>query len=395
MANRPQHLSRRDKTVNWVAGGVVVAALFGAAVAVPWLAKHYSSSDSCERPSDTVDTSSVVQRRAEARAEVQRQRTAVDRRRDALAEASTPAARARLTAEVESRVQRLQQARAAAARSARVATVVGDEAVTVFPLGTQIDAGTHVVPFGLERAVPGAGSAEGPVPLQLGIGPFTRVEDSRELGTGSDEPVVAWATLNPGGRDGQVVFCIDPDVRQSLAPGTYSGKFIINDARLAPTDVAVTISLSYTRLELVMFVGLLVCVLSSFYVYFLRRPTEDKRPTATDDDSVDIPVFRKGFDFFAGYWWWATGSIGVLTIVAGMLAAATALSAQYLNADVWRGDSQSWLTFCGALATAFVAGGTAGRLAGQTYLRGGKGDKGGDKGGDKDDKAPPPATPPD
>jgi len=45
-----------------------------------------------------------------------------------------------------------------------------------------------------------------------------------------------------------------------------------------------------------------------------------------------------------------------------------ALSAQYLDSETWDGSNfKDWLTLGGALATAFVAGGTAGRLAQNVY----------------------------
>ena len=115
--------------------------------------------------------------------------------------------------------------------------------------------------------------------------------------------------------------------------------------------------------------ALAVCALASLYVYFLRRPAAGRKKTP-DEPTDDTPVLRWGFDFVFGYWKFVTGSLGILTIAAGFTAATAALSAQYLDSETWDGSNfKDWLTLGGALATAFVAGGTAGRLAQNVYAR--------------------------
>jgi hypothetical protein len=49
--------------------------------------------------------------------------------------------------------------------------------------------------------------------------------------------------------------------------------------------------------------------------------------------------------------------------VVGLAASVTAFSTTYLGSDTWSGSFGDWFTYCGAIATAFVAGGTAGKLA--------------------------------
>jgi hypothetical protein len=93
-------------------------------------------------------------------------------------------------------------------------------------------------------------------------------------------------------------------------------------------------------------------------------------------------VLRESFGFFTGYWLWVTDIFGVLTVAAGLIAAAGAFNAAYLKNDAWSGDWTAWAGLWAAVAAAFIAGGTTGRLAQNIY-----GTKEGE--GDADKKAAP------
>lgn len=54
---------------------------------------------------------------------------------------------------------------------------------------------------------------------------------------------------------------------------------------------------------------------------------------------------------------------GAITVVVGLLAAVIAFSTAYLGSDKRAGTLGDWFALCGAIATAFVAGGAAGKLA--------------------------------
>jgi NADH:ubiquinone oxidoreductase subunit 6 (subunit J) len=59
--------------------------------------------------------------------------------------------------------------------------------------------------------------------------------------------------------------------------------------------------------------------------------------------------------------------VGVLTIALGLVAAALAFAAQYLDADAWGRDYIDLFVFVGAVSTAFVAGASIGRLVQNRY----------------------------
>ena len=241
---------------------------------------------------------------------------------------------------------------------------VAQDTATDFALGTSADTGDRVLSFVLDKPLRHGSPSMSDVAVRAA--PFARVDDGLSLwpaseheqnGTGTG--INAWAQTDPGGRTGQVMFCIPPEMRVDMSPGSYAGTIVFADPRLARAEpIPVTISLSYTHREHVILVGLGVCLLTSFYVFFLRQK---------DPDEEDNTVLRTRFRFFHGYWQFATGAIGLLTIAAGLAAAITAFSKQYEAAEVWSGGFGDWLTFAAAVGTAFLAGGTAGKLAGTVY----------------------------
>lgn len=236
-------------------------------------------------------------------------------------------------------------------RQGPVTPTVSEGAQTTFKLGRDPSPGVRSIDFSLERRL-----LSGPRAVRVTLGRFRPEEDGRELRRSSLE---AWARLTLDRSVGTIFVCVSG----RTMPGTFSGAVAFADPRLTRVVVPVSLSRSYPNVEQVALVGLVVCFLASMYVFFLRLPKEQL------DKSEGSTALRWPFAFMKGYWMFATDMLGVITIVAGGAAAAAAFTAQYLNADAWTPDVDSWLTFCGAVGTAFVAGGTAGKLAQKSYER--------------------------
>lgn len=120
-----------------------------------------------------------------------------------------------------------------------------------------------------------------------------------------------------------------------------------------------TVSASYPKRQNVFLGWALVCLLTSFYVFFLRdgTPHDNQKPPSD-------AVLRWDLGFLRRYWTYMTGILGILTMVAGLTAASAVFVSRYLNGTAWSRSNPEMLAFVGAVAAAFVAGGTAGRLAG-------------------------------
>ncbi len=231
---------------------------------------------------------------------------------------------------------------------------VAEGATTSFDLGLDVNSGVRTIPFVLTTPLWGRDR------LQVSPGTFAPAkQDGRPLGPTA---VKVWAVLDRSGNTGTAYLCISPGARERAPWGTFSGNLMFEDSRLEPTTVPITVTASYPRIHIVAVVGLAVCLLASLYVFFLRDGTDRDRVVAGGDAALRWP-----FGFVARYWRYTTEMVGVLTVASGLIAATAAFTAQYLNADVWSADVSEWLTFCGAIATSFVAGGTAGRLAGNRY----------------------------
>lgn len=234
-------------------------------------------------------------------------------------------------------------------RQGAVTPTVSEGAQTTFKLGRDPAPGVRSIDFSLERRV-----LSGPRAVRLTVGRFRPEESGRELSRSSVE---AWARLTPDRSVGTIYVCVN----NRIIPGTFSGAVAFADPRLARVVVPVSLTRSYPNVEKVAIVGLAVCLLASMYVFFLRLPKK------LLDDSDGRTALRWPFTFIKGYWEFATDMLGIITIVAGGAAAVAAFTAQYLNAEAWTPDVGSWLTYCGAVGTAFVAGGTAGKLAQKSY----------------------------
>jgi hypothetical protein len=255
---------------------------------------------------------------------------------------------------------------------------------TAFKLGHDVNAGPRSIKFTLNRPVPG------PRYIQVSVQPFASTTTGAEFARAD---LTAWARLDPGRRSGMISFCVDPDARQETrAAGEFAGGLLLGSRRVEAFEVPVTFSASYPRQVLVAIVGLGVCIFSSLYVYILRRPQLSKlivygrddfeggEPTSSDRENASR-VLRMRFGFWGGYVRFVSGASGVVTVAAGLLGAVTAFKLQYLSADAWSATAGEWLTFSGAVATAFIAAGTAGRLAQNKY--------------EDPDENPPQANPPD
>ena len=130
-------------------------------------------------------------------------------------------------------------------------------------------------------------------------------------------------------------------------------------------------SISTTETTRVYFVFVSLCLLASMYVYLLRRPQIEEAKGAAIDKNPDNPaVFRHGFEFFVGYWRFATGALGSLSIVAGFIGAFTAfVTTCSFSQPVWSGTVGEWSAMVGAVATAFIAAATTGKLAQNTFWK--------------------------
>jgi hypothetical protein len=244
-----------------------------------------------------------------------------------------------------------------------------DQVSTTFELGRDVNSGPHSLKFTTDKPVPG------PRLLLVTAGPFTKVSGGRELGS---RQVASWATLDRDRTHGTMYFCVRPQARLSTSSsGQYTGALTLEQGRVQRLDVPVTLDAPYPRWDLVFLVGLGVCVLCSAYTFFLRRPSltagtagapSDAEKDKTDDKAAAAAeratsVFRYPFGFLKDWLLFYTGILGVLTLVAGLVAASTAFVAQYISSETWDASTSTWITFVGALATAFIAGATAGKLA--------------------------------
>lgn len=235
----------------------------------------------------------------------------------------------------------------------RSAITLTDEA-PVFDVGHDVNAGPLTIPFSLDKRV------AGPRKLRL-ASPILRPTDQGIDELGRDE-IRSWASLDNSRRSGSITLCFPPAKRIDGPSGAFAGNLLVTDTRLQRAEIPVTINLAYPKRDRVVFVGLAVCLLASMYVFFLRRPDLDDEFAATGDR-----MLRMNFSFFLGYWRFATSVLGVITIAAGLLGAAGAFSVQYLTSDNWAGEWTDWFAYVGAIGTAFIAGGTAGRLAQNVY----------------------------
>ncbi len=324
---------------------------------------HYFDQDttknSCVPPGSTA-SSSTQKARAAAAVTLRRAEDRVQAARLSLARA---AGSAQTVAARQALIRARDDAKAARARVAtltRVGVKVPSSAPTHFDLGDALDGGQRSIEVNLDRPIRGGR------PLAVAPTRFVSDDEGRDLVSGD---ITAWSYPGPGSTTATVVFCIQPNIRKDLPSGTFSGGLTLSDPRVKTTEIPISFSLKYTNREAVYVFALAVCALASLYVYFLRRPQLGRKKTP-DEPTDDTPVLRWGFDFVFGYWKFVTGSLGILTIAAGFTAATAALSAQYLDSETWDGSNfKDWLTLGGALATAFVAGGTAGRLAQNVYAR--------------------------
>jgi hypothetical protein len=246
---------------------------------------------------------------------------------------------------------------------------IEEDAVTSFKLGREVNTGTRSVNFTTAAAVPG------PTLLRVHVTSFAQAGTGRELGRGN---IKAWAELDADRQHGTIYFCFVPEARTKAPSGEFNGSLVLASGRVERLEVPVTLTLSYTNTVLVIIVGLLIALVSSWYVYFLRRPELSAgillgRPAAEEEaqQRADAEWYSRALrwsgGFWHGYWRWVTSATGAITVVAGMVGVVTAFSAQYLASDSWDNTYRDWFAFIGAVATAFVAAGTAGKLAGYDY----------------------------
>jgi hypothetical protein len=333
---------------------VVIVALVGGLLLVASLVSEDPDESDCQPPKAAATAAKTEARPGAARQRLKEARTEAKANPSARTRKEVRAARAELRSAVK-QVKRWQ----------RGAVVTISEATpTTFQLGHDINAGPRSIRFTLSRRV------LGPEYLPVQVHPFASSTTS-EL---DEDDIKAWARLDPTRRAGVLTFCLLPEVRtQGGGAGVFSGDLALVSRRTDYAEVPVTFSAPYPRTSLVALVGITVCLLCSVYVFILRLPS---LPDLTlygkaDPDDLDkersTRLLRTGFGFVLGYWRWTAGYAGVITFVAGLIGAVTAFKLQYLSSDSWSGTLGEWLTYCGAVATAFIAAGTAGRLAQNKY----------------------------
>jgi hypothetical protein len=152
------------------------------------------------------------------------------------------------------------------------------------------------------------------------------------------------------GDEVQVDVCFDR-AAVSVDPGSYVGTVTIDDPTVATTSIGMTLTFSFPYWSRVFALSLVVAFAASVYVFGLRK-------SLFTADAVLLQRRTIG-DYLA----WAGSGNGLLTIVVGGAAAFTAYSAIYLQAEDWGKDPAQILSLIGAIASGFVAAGTAGRLA--------------------------------
>jgi hypothetical protein len=330
-----------------------------------WMTSRSNSNDQCRPPS--------ADRLAAQRAVVA---DAIDSRRAAVVDArhQVGAARRQLppgaatSPKFERATKRLDRAIARLGRWQAQEATVDPQARTTFKLGNDPDPGTHSVKFNTIARIPG------PRLVSIDVAQFSPAESGREF---SEDTLTAWAKMDKDRKNGVVYLCMEAGERESAPSGTYSGTITLADNRVQRLDVPVSMSMAWPKPFYVLGIGGIVCFIASWYVYFLRRPDLPDAIKFGPDAGVITQAkkeeadrtLRYGFQFWLGYWRFVTTAVGGLTIAAGTVGAATAFAAQYLSSADWSPGLGAWATFAGAVGSAFVAGATTGRLAGNTYWK--------------------------
>lgn len=371
---RAQQLDRRTRLR--VSVNLLALVTVGLAVVVGvHAAKDDPDPGSCSPPDGIEDAAKAARERRASERDVLGRRldtleNALDRAR-ARDRGNGTAATAQRVGELSDRVSRTEE-RLAVWEPATV--TVAEATLTTFDLGNDRNPGVRSIPFTLDKRTPG--------PALVAVTPtsFASATTRQEI---APEDLRTWAVLDPDGLSGTLYLCVSTHSRPDLPSGQLTGSLVADDVRLARFAPAVTLSLAYPDVARVMLVGLAIAFAASWYVFFLRRdqlddvvllgkahtppkPAGGRRPPTAEEvrqREVATRVLRWPFGFWWGYWRWATSASGVITIVAGMAAAVTAFSTAYLNSETWTGSFGDWFAYTGAVATAFVAGGTAGKLA--------------------------------
>jgi hypothetical protein len=287
------------------------------------------------------------------------------RRRDALIDlrkkATSSARRKALSAKIRTSKAEVRKARAAklkleAEPPSVVASLQAVEGGGGFDLGRTLDSGRRSAAVTFDRPVTVGDSL-----LATSPGPFGREGDGRLVRA----DLVTWGWAVPDAKAGWVAFCIPPEERDQLAPGTYTGQIHLADSRLEPLVVPISFSISYPHPGRVILVGLALCALATVYTYSLRR--RDIEKAANIAAMQNLALLWPPFTFWRGYFRWITELPGVLTVASGLAAASVAFAAQYLDSTGWGGSPRDWMTFAGAITTAFIAGSSTGKFVQEAY----------------------------
>ncbi len=260
--------------------------------------------------------------------------------------AARQAARARLQASSRVRVQ-AERALASRRNQPPVEVVLGP--AQAFDLGSSTDAGPRIVPLEFRSPLPGG------VLMDASAGTFVREDDGTVL---QPEGLEVWAKTEPAGVSGWIAFCLKREFREGASPGRYTGAVYLHDPRANTLAAPVTFTLAYRHTWLVATLAFGVCLVTSVYIFLLRQPDE----AAAIKDKV----------FYRGFLMWLLDRVGLLTLASGFLAAFVAFNTQFLRSPTWGASHEDWWTLIGAVATAFVAGATAGRLAKNAYGQAGQ-----------------------
>ena len=209
--------------------------------------------------------------------------------------------------------------------------VIPDVFVNEFEFGRGATAGPRSVLVNLDVAL------DPDSPLLVQKRTFAR-DDGVQIAPGS---VSAWAKMT-GPTTAELTVCVDKAALVTN-PGRYRGGLLITDPRLEATTVDMVFS-TYPPLPRMLLIGLVLCWLGSVYIYMLRRPSLPDDLKGRAGLLPDNPSIVRPSEFLLGYLKWATRMLGFLTIVSGLITAAVAFNAQYIQSEEsW--SLSAWLGF--------------------------------------------------
>lgn len=193
-----------------------------------------------------------------------------------------------------------------------------------------------------------SGALAGARCLHVEVGEFLNDSKDAQLTPGRLTAVVA---LGPPGR-ATLSVTADRSEGDLGRPGSYTGLVEVIDPRVARTDVALRVTMSYPNWQLPLAVLIAMMAPGAIYVWLVKGSFTSRAsaPGAT--------LHLKEAD---AYWF---SRNGLLAVGAGTAAAVGFFSATYLSSATWGANVEQWVTLFGGSFTAFTAAATAVSAAG-------------------------------